>query len=37
MRLKKSNSFNGVYHVLNGVISPSKGILPEDLKNRTIN
>lgn len=30
--IEKSNSFNGVYHVLNGVISPSKGILPEDLK-----
>lgn len=29
--MEKAGQYRGVYHVLNGVISPSKGILPEDL------
>lgn len=29
--MEKTNEFNGIYHVLNGVISTSKGILPEDI------
>lgn len=29
--MEKTNEFNGVYHVLNGVISTTKGILPEDI------
>ena len=29
--MEKTGEFRGVYHVLNGVISPSKGIMPEDL------
>ncbi|MPN06612.1 Recombination protein RecR [bioreactor metagenome] len=29
--MEKTREFRGVYHVLNGVISPRKGILPEDL------
>lgn len=29
--MEKTNEYNGVYHVLNGVISTSKGILPEDI------
>lgn len=28
---EKTRNFNGVYHVLNGVISPSRGIGPENL------
>ncbi|MCX6808938.1 MAG: recombination mediator RecR [Candidatus Berkelbacteria bacterium] len=30
--LEKSLSFNGVYHVLGGVISPINGVGPEDLR-----
>ena len=29
--MEKTGEFRGVYHVLNGVISPSKGVMPEDL------
>ncbi|MEG0240587.1 recombination mediator RecR [Anaerorhabdus sp.] len=29
--MEKTREFTGVYHVLHGVISPRKGILPEDL------
>lgn len=29
--MEKTREFNGVYHVLNGVISTSKGVLPEDI------
>ena len=29
--MEKTGEFRGVYHVLNGVISPSRGIMPEDL------
>ena len=29
--MEKTGEYRGVYHVLNGVISPSKGVLPEDL------
>ena len=29
--MEKTNEYHGLYHVLNGVISTSKGILPEDI------
>lgn len=29
--MEKMREYNGVYHVLNGVISTSKGVLPEDI------
>lgn len=29
--MEKTREFSGVYHVLNGVISTSKGILPDDI------
>jgi recombination protein RecR len=29
--MEKTNNYNGLYHVLNGVISPSDGIGPEDI------
>lgn len=29
--MEKTREFTGIYHVLNGVISTSKGILPEDI------
>ncbi|MBQ9327573.1 MAG: recombination protein RecR [Solobacterium sp.] len=29
--MERTGEYNGVYHVLNGLISSSKGILPEDL------
>ena len=29
--IEKAKNFNGVYHVLNGVISPSLGVTPNDL------
>lgn len=29
--IEKSNSYHGLYHVLNGVISIKKGMLPQDL------
>jgi recombination protein RecR len=29
--MEKTNEYSGLYHVLNGLISSSKGILPEDL------
>lgn len=36
--LEKSNAFKGVYHVLEGLISPLEGINPEDIKiNQLIN
>ena len=28
---EKSGSFNGKYHVLNGLISPMDGVYPEDI------
>ena len=30
--IEKSHEYNGVYHVLGGVISPLNGVLPEDLR-----
>ena len=30
--LEKTNSFDGLYHVLHGVISPMNGVGPDDLK-----
>lgn len=36
--LEKSNAYRGVYHVLEGLISPLEGINPEDIKiNQLIN
>lgn len=29
--MEKMNTYNGVYHVLNGVINTAKGIMPQDL------
>lgn len=29
--MEKTNTYNGMYHVLNGLISPAKGILPDNL------
>ena len=29
--MEKTNEYHGVYHVLNGLISSSKGVMPEDL------
>ncbi len=29
--MEKTNEYSGVYHVLNGLIAPAKGIMPEDL------
>ena len=29
--MEKTQEYKGLYHVLNGVISPTKGILPDDL------
>lgn len=31
-KFEESKSFNGVYHILGGDISPSKGITPQDLR-----
>lgn len=31
LAMEKTGEFKGVYHVLNGLISPSKGIMPENL------
>lgn len=31
LAMEKTGEYHGVYHVLNGLISSSKGILPEDL------
>jgi recombination protein RecR len=32
LALERTNAFNGLYHVLHGVLSPIEGIGPEDLK-----
>lgn len=29
--MEKTQEYKGIYHVLNGVISPTKGILPDDI------
>jgi recombination protein RecR len=34
--IERSRSYNGVYHVLHGVISPMNGIGPDDLKLREL-
>lgn len=34
--MERVQQYNGVYHVLNGVISTSKGILPEDININTL-
>ena len=30
--IENTNNFKGLYHVLGGTISPSKGVMPEDLR-----
>jgi recombination protein RecR len=34
--IEKTNEFNGLYHVLHGIISPLDGIGPEDIKIREL-
>lgn len=34
--MEKTENYNGSYHVLNGLISPSKGILPDDLNIKSL-
>ena len=34
--LEKTKEYNGVYHVLDGLISPSKGIMPNDINIKTL-
>lgn len=34
--LEKSGSFNGVYHVLSGVLSPMSGVGPDDIRIREL-
>lgn len=34
--MEKTQEYHGVYHVLNGVINTSKGILPDDLNIRSL-
>lgn len=34
--MEKTHEFNGMYHVLNGVISTSKGVMPEDINLATL-
>jgi recombination protein RecR len=36
LAIEKTNEYNGVYHVLGGVINPLEGIGPEDLKIREL-
>lgn len=31
MAIEKTNTYKGIYHVLNGLLSSSKGVFPEDL------
>jgi recombination protein RecR len=34
--LEKANSYQGLYHVLNGVINPSRGIGPDDINIKSL-
>ncbi|MBE6124171.1 MAG: recombination protein RecR [Erysipelotrichaceae bacterium] len=34
--LERTKEYDGLYHVLGGVISPNKGIMPEDLNIKTL-
>ena len=34
--MEKTNDFNGLYHVLGGIINPLEGIGPEELKVREL-
>ena len=34
--MERTNEYHGVYHVLNGLISSSKGIMPEDLPRKDL-
>jgi recombination protein RecR len=36
LALERTNAFNGLYHVLHGVLSPIEGIGPDDLKIRPL-
>ena len=38
MAIEKTNTYKGMYHVLNGLLSSSKGVFPEDLNiNKLLN
>lgn len=34
--MEKTENYEGLYHVLNGLISPSKGILPDDINIKSL-
>lgn len=34
--MEKTENYHGTYHVLNGLISPSKGVLPDDLNIKSL-
>lgn len=34
--MEKTENYNGLFHVLNGLISPSKGILPDDINIKSL-
>lgn len=34
--MEKTENYNGLYHVLSGLISPSKGILPDDINIKSL-
>lgn len=34
--IEKTGSYKGMYHVLNGLVSPSKGVFPEDINIDTL-
>jgi recombination protein RecR len=36
LALERTNAFNGLYHVLHGVLSPIEGVGPDDLKIRSL-
>ncbi|MBG0770236.1 MAG: recombination protein RecR [Anaerolineaceae bacterium] len=36
LAIEKTAGFNGLYHVLHGVLSPIEGVVPEDLKIREL-
>jgi len=36
LALERTNAFNGLYHVLHGVLSPIEGVGPDDLKIRPL-
>ena len=34
--MEKTKEYNGVYHVLNGVINTAKGVMPQDLNIKSL-